>query len=182
MTTLYGQISNDVKGLGTGVKNVAARRIAKTLSLPVVGNDPNVERLMNIYSLIGPNNINNKYVPHDVLQTLFAPTYYKGTTPQVIENFENRTGLYPQINGLNLYNNLRITPDDLYRTNVLTGRGVPDETSYNVLSGATPISYGNNLYGIKGTFNSTLPDVLKQFTHPVNYDLRAGIVNGNMNY
>lgn len=140
-----------------------------------------IENLLNLYSLFGPEYINNEYLPIGTMDR-----YGNYGLIGALENYKRRTGAnMPAVQGI--YNSgIKFTPEGGYN---LTEADISNigqrgfdlnwypnryQTQYrNVINQLQPyVDHNAGQVGLKGTYHNTLPRWLQPFTHPLQIDVR----------
>lgn len=159
---------------------------AKVANMLFSGGDygPRLESLLNTYSLIGPEYINNKYFP------IGRMSRYGNYGPiGALEHYKDRVGLNDNIvsNLIRDLNNIEgvsvnannynhFTPRDFNNMGQLGFDGwYPNryrKQYENVLNQLTPTpNYDNGTVNVRGTYHNTLPGWMQGFTHPLQVDI-----------
>jgi hypothetical protein len=177
---LEGKIEKNV--LGNIGKSIGAK-VSKLL-YGDNGYGPRLESLLNAYSLIGPEYINNKYFP------IGRVSKYGNYGPiGALEHYKDRVGLNNNIVSdlimdLNVIAGVNVNADNYnhftrgdFNNMKQLGfdRWYPNrykEQYENVLRQLTPIpDYNNGTVNVRGTYHNTLPAWMQRFTHPLQVDI-----------
>ena len=145
---------------------------------------PQIEKLLNLYSLIGPEYINNKYMPFG-RKTGYGNYGLRGA----LDSYKDRVGLNNSLamdlmRDLSAINGVEIKPENDDKITDMDIRNIgqwgfdkwyPNKYSdqyRNVLNQLTPYpDYNNGVVNLRGRYENTLPNWLKKYSHPLQIDL-----------
>lgn len=186
---LEGRVSKSNIGKSLGA------RVARMLYGREGGNGPQIEKLLNLYSLIGPEYINNRHFPLGDIN-IFNNDSQNGLR-YALNNYKERVGLYNPLatqlimdlnkegikarfedNDINPYKDTnRITDEDLSNIGEPGFIRAWKPNKYidqykNILKQLTPYpDYDTGTVNLRGRYDNTLPQWLKRYSHPLQIDI-----------
>lgn len=185
------QLEGNIKKnrIGNIRKSIGAR-VAKMLFGDSNSGGPMPEYLLNTYSLIGPEYINNKYFPIGIKEDNGVWHGNYGIIG-ALDNYKKRVGADNRIVGelmkrFNSINGVGLEPEGGWDINEDDIRNIGQqgidfnwypnryqEQYRNIIQQLTPyVDYNNGVVGLRGTYNNTLPGWMQKFTHPLQMDIR----------
>ena len=166
-----------------------ANKIQKSIGAKVSqmfygGDNPQIETLLNLYSLMGPEYINNKYFPigkvnefgnYGIVGALKSYKKRTGANIPMVQKINSRSGNDFKLVPVEGY---KITEDDIknigqYGIDFKWYPNKYQEQYRNVINQLKPyVDYKSGHVGLKGTYNNTLPQWAQRFSHPLQVDIR----------